>query len=68
MSTPRAYLPVVPRSFCPGQVLANGGFEQGATGWQQYTTGTDWKAHDLIGSDAEGFQPCRGHFGARLGG
>jgi hypothetical protein len=67
-TTPRAYLPFVPRSLCPGQVLANGDFEQGAEGRHQYTTGTGYKAHDLIGSDAGGFQPYLGHYGARLGG
>jgi hypothetical protein len=66
--TPHAYLPFITHSTCPGNVVANGSFEQGQDGWHQYTTGTGWKAHDLIGSDAEGFLPNDGHYAARLGG
>ena len=64
------YLPSVARtaSYCPGNLLINGGFEQGHTGWYTYTTGSGWKQHDLIGSDAEGFDPYKGHYAARLGG
>jgi hypothetical protein len=64
------YLPFVARTapYCPGNVLINGDFEQGHTGWYTYTTGSGWKQHDLIGSDAEGFHPYRGHYAARLGG
>lgn len=46
----------------------NGGFEQGDDGWRQYTTGAGWKDHKLIGSEAEGFNPYEGDYGARLGG
>ena len=66
--TPQAYLPFIARSTCPGNVVANGGFEQGDDGWHQYTTGTGWKDHKLIGSDAEGFHPYAGHYAAMLGG
>ena len=64
------YLPFVARTapYCPGNVLINGDFEQGHTGWYTYTTGLEWKQHDLIGSDAEGFYPYEGHYAARLGG
>jgi len=64
------YLPFAARTapYCPGNVLINGGFEQGHTGWYTYTTGSGWKQHDLIGSDAEGFYPYKGHYAARLGG
>jgi hypothetical protein len=65
---PRAYLPFIALSTCPGNVVTNGGFEQGGKEWHQYTTGTGWKAHDLIGSDAEGFHPHEGHYAAKLGG
>ena len=66
--TPQAYLPIFTYLACPRNVVANGGFEQGEIGWHQYTTGTDWKAHELIGSDSEGFNPYEGHYAARLGG
>jgi len=66
--TPQAYLPFIARSTCPENVVANGGFEQGDDGWHQYTTGTGWKDHKLIGSDAEGFHPYAGHYAAMLGG
>ncbi len=66
--TPQAYLPFIMHSTCLGNVVTNAGFEQGDEGWHQYTTGTDWKAHDLIGSDAEGFHPYKGHYAAKLGG
>jgi hypothetical protein len=66
--TPQAYLPLVARSTCAGNVVANGGFEQGDEAWHQYTTGENWKAHELIGSDSEGFNPYEGHYAARFGG
>jgi len=64
------YLPFVARTppACPGNVLINGSFEQGHTGWYTYTTGSGWKQHDLIGSDTEGFDPYSGHYAAKLGG
>ncbi len=64
------YLPLVARAAptCPGNILLNGDFEQSQTGWYTSTTGTGWTQHDLIGSDAEGFYPYRGHYAARLGG
>ena len=66
--TPQVYLPFIARLTCPGNVVANGGFEQGDDGWHQYTSGQNWKAHDLIGSDTEGFHPYAGHYAAKLGG
>ena len=66
--TPQVYLPFIACSTCPGTVIKNGGFEQGDDGWHQYTTGTGWKDHDLIGSEAEGFNPYEGDYAARLGG
>ncbi len=66
--TPQAYLPLIARSACPGDVIKNGGFEQGGDGWHQYTTGSGWKDHELIGSQAEGFHPHEGEYAARLGG
>lgn len=66
--TPRAYLPLISRATCPCDVMVNGGFEQGEFGWNQYTTGENWKEHELIGSEAEGFNPYEGDYGARLGG
>jgi hypothetical protein len=66
--TPQAYLPFIARPACPGNVIKNGGFEQGGDGWHQYTTGTGWKDHELIGSQAEGFHPYEGDYAARLGG
>lgn len=66
--TPQAYLPIVALCTCPGNEVANGDFEQGDLGWHQYTTGTNWKAHALIGSRAEGFHPYQGQYAARLGG
>ena len=68
--TPVAYLPLVARSdtVCPGNAIINGGFEAGNTGWYTATTGTMWKAHNLIGTQAEGFVPYQGDYGARLGG
>lgn len=66
--TPRAYLPFISRAACIGNVVVNGSFEQGDEGWHQYTSGTGWKDHDLIGSDAEGFDPYDGHYAAMLGG
>ena len=65
---PQAYLPLVARLAFPGDVMVNGGFEDGEAGWHQYTTGEEWKDHELIGSDSEGFNPYEGHFAARLGG
>jgi hypothetical protein len=65
---PQAYLPFVTHSTCAGSVVTDGGFEQGGEGWHQHTTGTGWKAHDLIGSDAEGFHPYTGRYAAKLGG
>jgi hypothetical protein len=64
------YLPFIAHTVpsCPGNVLVNGDFEQGHTGWYTYTTGSMWKQHDLIGSAVEGFDPYQGHFAARLGG
>jgi hypothetical protein len=64
------YLPVVARATptCPRNVLINGDFEQGHTGWYTYTTGSGWEPHDLIGSDAEGFYPYQGLYAAKLGG
>ena len=53
---------------CPGNIVVNGDFEQGSAGWYTFTTGEGPKAHDLIGSDAEGFYPFYGHYAARLGG
>lgn len=67
-STPSAYLPFITRVICPDDVMVNGGFEQGEFGWYQYTTGENWKEHELIGSEAEGFNPYDGDYGARLGG
>jgi hypothetical protein len=64
----QAYLPALARDDCPGNNIVNGGFEQGRMGWSEYTTGQGWKAHNLIGSYMEGFQPHGGRFGARLGG
>jgi len=68
--TPVAYLPFVARSddVCPGNTIINGGFEQDHTGWFTATTGMMWKAHDLIGTRAGGFDPYQGNYGARLGG
>jgi hypothetical protein len=66
--TPQAYLPAVSRFICPGDVLVNGNFEQGAVGWHQYTTGENWKDHELIGSVSEGYNPYDGVYGAALGG
>lgn len=66
--TPQAYLPIITRLACPGNVVTNGGFEQGEVGWHQYTTGENWKEHELIGPDSEGFNPYEGHYAARLGG
>lgn len=63
-----SYLPLITQGGCPGNVMINGGFEGGAEGWQTYTTGTNWKEHELIGSDAEGFHPYAGRYAARLGG
>jgi hypothetical protein len=67
---PRVYLPFLARTSpsWPGNVLRNGDFEQGHTGWYTHTTGSGWKQHDLIGSDAAGFSPYKGHYAARLGG
>ncbi len=66
------YLPVVARAAptCLGNVLTNGDFEQGHTGWHTYTNASWiwWKQHDLIGLDAQGFEPHQGHYAARLGG
>ena len=64
----QAYLPLVAYTTCLGNAVVNPGFEQGDDGWHQYTTGTGWKAHDLIGSEAEGFHPFQGVYAARLGG
>jgi len=66
--TPRAYLPFIARMTCDGDVMVNGGFEQGEFGWNQFTTGEGWKEHDLIGSEAEGYNPYEGTYGAVLGG
>ena len=68
--TPRAYLPFVARAddVCLGNIIVNGSFEAGNTGWYTFTNGTNWKAHNLIGTRAEGFDPYRGDYGARLGG
>jgi hypothetical protein len=66
--TPQAYLPAISRFICAGDVLANGNLEQGAVGWHQYTTGENWKDHELIGTAAEGYNPYDGVYGARLGG
>lgn len=67
--TPMAYLPFVAKSgACPGNMVLNGGFEFGETDWYTSTTGTDWKAHVLIGSVMEGFHPYTGQYAARLGG
>jgi hypothetical protein len=68
--TPVAYLPLVARAdaVCPGNAVINGGFEAGNTGWYTATTGVMWKAHNLIGTRAEGFEPYQGDYGARLGG
>ena len=67
--TPVAYLPFVAREdVCTANTIVNGGFEQGHTGWFTATTGMMWKAHDLIGTRAEGFYPYQGNYGARLGG
>jgi hypothetical protein len=64
------YLPVVFASGmpCPIDSLINGDFEADDLGWTLYTTGIDWKAHDLVGSIAEGFSPHQGNYAARLGG
>lgn len=66
---PQVYLPFVAHLTCPGNLIANGDFEQGDDGWHQYTTGSGtWKPHDLIGTEAEGFNPYEGYYGAALGG
>lgn len=52
--TPKAYLLLVARLACAGDVIVNGGLEDGEVGWHQYTTGENWKVHELIGSDSEG--------------
>jgi hypothetical protein len=66
---PRAYLPFIAHLICPGNVIANGGFEQGDDGWHQYSTGGGtWRPHHLIGTEAEGFNPYTGNYGATLGG
>lgn len=66
---PQAYLPLVTRLAVPGDVMVNGGFEDGELGWHQYTTGGGtWRPHDLIGTEAEGYNPYEGEYGATLGG
>jgi hypothetical protein len=66
------YLPFIVHAIptCLANVLTNGDFEQGHTGWYTYTNASWmwWKQHDLIGSDAQGFEPYQGHYAARLGG
>jgi hypothetical protein len=67
--TPQAYLPLVARLAFPGDVIVNGGFEDGEVGWHQYSSGGGtWLPHDLIGTEAEGYNPYEGEFGATLGG
>jgi hypothetical protein len=67
-TTPQSFLPFITDSTCSRNVIKNGGFEQGGDGWHQYTTGTGWKDHELIGSEAEGFHPYEGDYAAKLGG
>lgn len=64
------YLPIVYVTGMPCSVdaLVNGDFEADDLGWDLYTSGTGWKAHDLVGNISEGFSPYRGQYGARLGG
>ena len=44
------YLPLVFHNnwVCLNNSIVNGSFEQDDAGWQIFTSGTDWKAHDLI--------------------
>jgi hypothetical protein len=50
-------------------LVTNGSFEQGRTGWalQSSGTGSTWREHPLIGSGAP-FHPYQGNAAARLGG
>jgi hypothetical protein len=52
-----------------GNVVINGGFEEGQHGWELTSTGTGatWREHELIG-EAPGFEPRSGTWAARLGG
>jgi hypothetical protein len=64
------YLPLIfqDHRYCGRESLTNGNFEQDEAGWELFTSGTDWKAHDLVGSQDEGFSPYAGDYAARLGG
>ncbi len=66
---PVAYLPFVAKdASCIGNVLLNGNFELGGTGWYTHTDGSGPKVHALIGTVADGFHPYLGRYAARLGG
>ena len=64
------YLPFIVLSdeICGTDRIVNGSFEQDDFGWELFSTGEDWKKHDLIGSKDEGFSPFKGDYAARLGG
>jgi hypothetical protein len=52
-----------------GDVIVNGGFEEGRIGWALTSTGTGatWREHELIGVEPA-FEPHTGSWAARLGG